>query len=890
MSPADTLRDTIMGPPSPSKGKGVDTGAKTWRTGWWDFYPLLERPKRPLQWSSSSVIFSAHATEALVTGRHFSSSKQFSLPSPTPIVASPSSYDPPTTITVSPSEKWLFAYFPRRDGEGIGCIWQRGHQIDTWVIKENWNYPRNGGVVAASWIGHHREWASMSGTPTRLPSRGPHIPVSDLTFMMITADNYVHIVCNRQYKQDLVFLKRSMTINGMSYEPLSMIVGDNFQPLRQCIDAALGLGYTDLPAPILVATRSRRMPPPPPRSSVAAPPFNSMDLSIPINLSMSNSAPDQKAVQWDDYREEPTINVFDIRLGFDGFAMSLKVTYQCSIEAPDPLIDMKFICMPHPCESSPPLPVKPECPVFLAISTLQLDDYARPPTSTLSLYSASYYSNPNDPQQYIWEMNKYATRTFEHDVLIHWEPFLSSSGPAQTTSLYATVLHHSGTFAASSAKSGPSNKPTTIGVINVLNLPDLTNRTDYDPAPIMCPSDIAGRDLPINAVCSPNKRLISLHSSPLGGGRVGLQSLPRTSSPDTNTRDSLALSVAILGRISTADILHRLCSRKLPLSQAVDTLYQTIELLETRSFPVPNYATWTMIGIAVDVYRARSLLSKDEKEKVVLNERWQTGHDICSIAGCNIALEDCKEDSGYDYEAAWEIISMCTWLVQFAEKLLRACVVWSSAVNDTSSDMTIAPIFLHLTHPYALQNLCVALKHVHRFKLFIKSLPAGEVNTRLAQTILVDSLDQSGIDFEGLIALLESSLEAVKKTETVAYRRALASCQPQPAMQPHLAQLLEKISESQTIINKSTLFLKPSDLINGLGRISLTKVKGDEKDVVTKAALLKDDAKELCLRCGGKSTIIKRLERGISPKWRVWEQMWQLRCICGGSWVTTVQN
>lgn len=109
-------------------------------------------------------------------------------------------------------------------------------------------------------------------------------------------------------------------------------------------------------------------------------------------------------------------------------------------------------------------------------------------------------------------------------------------------------------------------------------------------------------------------------------------------------------------------------------------------------------------------------------------------------------------------------------------------------------------------------------------------------------------------------------------------------------MQPHLAQLLEKISESQTIINKSTLFLKPSDLINGLGRISLTKVKGDEKDVVTKAALLKDDAKELCLRCGGKSTIIKRLERGISPKWRVWEQMWQLRCICGGSWVTTVQN
>lgn len=115
---------------------------------------------RPLQWSSSSVIFSAHTTEALVTGRHFSSSKQFTLPSPTPIVASPPLYDPPTTITVSPTEKWLFAYFPRRDGEGIGCIWQRGNQIDTWAVKESWNYPRNGGVVAASWIGHHREVCS----------------------------------------------------------------------------------------------------------------------------------------------------------------------------------------------------------------------------------------------------------------------------------------------------------------------------------------------------------------------------------------------------------------------------------------------------------------------------------------------------------------------------------------------------------------------------------------------------------------------------------------------------------------------------------------------------------------------------------------------------------
>lgn len=66
-------------------------------------------------------------------------------------------------------------------------------------------------------------------------------------------------------------------------------------------------------------------------------------------------------------------------------------------------------------------------------------------------------------------MNKYSARTFEHDVLIHWEPFLSS-GSTQTTSLYATVLHHSGNFPGPSGTPGHSKKPTAIGAINVLNL------------------------------------------------------------------------------------------------------------------------------------------------------------------------------------------------------------------------------------------------------------------------------------------------------------------------------------------------------------------------------------------------------------------------------------
>lgn len=170
--------DTPMdgGPASPSKG-GADsshTTSKTWRSGWWDFYPILEKPRRfvqstipivdelmkqirPIVWSQSSVIFTAHPTHPRVTGRHFSSSKQFVLPSPNPVISLPSSYDPPTVISVAPRDDWLFAYYPRHDAEGLGCLWKRGAQLDSWQVKEFWNFSKSGGAVAVSWLSPPRK-------------------------------------------------------------------------------------------------------------------------------------------------------------------------------------------------------------------------------------------------------------------------------------------------------------------------------------------------------------------------------------------------------------------------------------------------------------------------------------------------------------------------------------------------------------------------------------------------------------------------------------------------------------------------------------------------------------------------------------------------------------
>ena len=109
-----------------------------------------------MAWSRSSVIYSAHPTQPTVVARHFPSSKQFVAPTPTSILENLASYDPPTVISVSPSEDWLFAFFPARGCDGIGCLWQRGSQLDHWEVREQFRYEQDGGVVTAEWTSSER--------------------------------------------------------------------------------------------------------------------------------------------------------------------------------------------------------------------------------------------------------------------------------------------------------------------------------------------------------------------------------------------------------------------------------------------------------------------------------------------------------------------------------------------------------------------------------------------------------------------------------------------------------------------------------------------------------------------------------------------------------------
>ena len=114
-------------------------------------------------------------------------------------------------------------------------------------------------------------------------------------------------------------------------------------------------------------------------------------------------------------------------------------------------------------------------------------------------------------------------------------------------------------------------------------------------------------------------------------------------------------------------------------------------------------------------------------------------------------------------------------------------------------------------------------------------------------------------------------------------------------MQHDLIQSIQTITQSPTILNKATLFIKPSDLVDGVTRLSIgSQRKETERDVVTKGVLSRGPT-DTCLRCGGvtevvKDSLLQVTTMKLQSRWRTWEKTWTLHCICGGSWLTASAN
>jgi hypothetical protein len=78
----------------------------------------------------------------------------------------------------------------------------------------------------------------------RLPPRGPRPFISNPTLVLVTQDHHVHITYLRQYTSSLATMKRLLTTPGVTKEHFQAAdVAENPRNSRQCIQAAIGLGY-----------------------------------------------------------------------------------------------------------------------------------------------------------------------------------------------------------------------------------------------------------------------------------------------------------------------------------------------------------------------------------------------------------------------------------------------------------------------------------------------------------------------------------------------------------------------------------------------------------------------------------------------------------------------
>ena len=161
---------------------------------------------------------------------------------------------------------------------------------------------------------------------------------------------------------------------------------------------------------------------------------------------------------------------------------------------------------------------------------------------------------------------------------------------------------------------------------------DLADNTSFEPTAIICP--LGDRTIlsdhgktfwpdfklivPLFATLSPNRALLCTLSSSLLFSKTAIYSLPKRIEPDvpssckgpfiilgtdwqTSGHTSVSLCKAILGRTSTVDLMHIICSSNVSQTDLVEALYQALELLE--NYKSESVSSWDIMGLAIEAYR-----------------------------------------------------------------------------------------------------------------------------------------------------------------------------------------------------------------------------------------------------------------------------------------------
>ncbi|KAK0503447.1 hypothetical protein EDD18DRAFT_1137871, partial [Armillaria luteobubalina] len=420
-----------------------------WHMGWWDFQPLVE------QLAPSSTFLRRH-----------------------PILAALTDFDPPTVISVSPNDDWLFAYFPGRDVPGAACLWCRGPEIDSWTPKDYWSLPVGAGIVTASWLGAPRQWtADEHGTFLRLPTRGPRTPVSYPTLALVTQNHRLTLCYVRNYIPSLKMFSAPLNQYSVVHESSSVPTPeatDNGGLLRLCVTAAVGLGYDE--SSILVATRSHIIPLPP-----GNPDNDHFDMNMSLDFGQSNA---ESTTHFEEvYGEESIIEVSEVRLQFDGIMMHLLTQPLPPIRNWEAqLTNLVFVCKSL---SVSELGViqneEAKAAMYLVASFLDFGDYSNLPQSKIVCYSMLRRPTP-DTKQSTWSC------TYTEGVL----GFLAPTKPLQgvNASLLVGILDTSGSYVPGKTK----DKEVRIGLTTVLEIPTLFEYDkEWEPSPIFASATKVGK-------------------------------------------------------------------------------------------------------------------------------------------------------------------------------------------------------------------------------------------------------------------------------------------------------------------------------------------------------------------------------------------------------------
>ncbi|TRM57610.1 hypothetical protein BD626DRAFT_514440 [Schizophyllum amplum] len=900
--------------------RNKDKQETEWEADWWQFQPLLDHtPSRPVEWSTCSLIFTAHHTSPILTARHFSSSKQFELPSPhgSNLQHFMTAFRPPSLISAAPTGDWLFAYYPGNDAESRCCLWQRGHALDSWNVKDFWHEPSD--VVAAEWIGVPREWTvDEERHATRLPPRGPATPVLQPALVIITRSNNMKLVYYRHYQPNMkmipVTLGHQMT-NTQEDNSKELEHAEVPGSVRLIGKAAISLNYND--SSLLIATRVHRVP------------AREANDSVPYSFE-----DDLQNTDWEQWGEQPTIELAECLLGFDGKDISIQVRIIPSIlSRATPVGAMAFVSrLPAPSGGQQSLTGPGHR--YLVVSHLDFGDYTSPPSSELVSYSLAAKA---EGQHRHWEIREEAARNFDPDVVASLVPC-----KVPTCGIFATVVHRSG-------KIPKGRDKACIGKICALDLPNLSDIPDWPSTVIMAPARHVSRDPPLYAAISPNGILLCTVSNSLVATRASIYTLPRpaedTISPfDDEPVPYLArlLGAAVLGHKSTNDVTHLLALPTTPLIEARDTLVRALLILELNMRRVNIEVRHLGLGLAVEVYRSRALRAKD-MDKADLDRRWRAGRDMCSLFTCTSAFEECNEDGGFDLDALWQLVGLSSWIVSYVERLMKEAVQFANRTIPAPSDdddlfgslpaspsspsagiaaavdNAPSPVLLPLAHNIAMTSIDYALQLVDKLCTQVGTVKGSDERSLLAKNVLGDLVNCAGISMKEIrtSAILEDITIEMESMDGEQQRFSLMACRPTKELRGRVHAASRRLALSPAL-DKMRLFVRPAELIDGLGRMSLTDFdmapatiaddaasppdsgmgssagvrKDRDRDIVTKAPLTQQSGGLVCVRCGGRSDLLVELaDTGIPCRsWRIWEGKYEKECICGGAWMTAANS